>query len=77
MNKSQLRQKRLFHDYPILKSVLIVSIPAMVMGFMAGLYAFGDQLLMIKLIPLFLQPADIFHPATYTTGTYHYSDYIN
>lgn len=45
------RQKRLFYDKNIWLSVLIVSIPSLILAFMAGAYAFGDQILMVKLIP--------------------------
>lgn len=45
------RQRRLFHDKNIWSSILIVSIPSLVLAFMAGAYAFCDQILMIKLIP--------------------------
>jgi hypothetical protein len=39
--------------------VLIVSIPALVLGLMAGLFAFCDQLMMVKFIPEFLNVSDI------------------
>lgn len=45
------RQKRLFYDKNIWLSVLIVSIPSLILAFMAGAYAFSDQILMVKLIP--------------------------
>jgi Na+-driven multidrug efflux pump len=37
-----------------------VSIPALILGFMAGLFAFCDQLMMVKLIPNFLQTNQVF-----------------
>jgi Na+-driven multidrug efflux pump len=33
-----------------------VSIPALILGFMAGLFTFCDQLMMVKFIPTFLKP---------------------
>jgi hypothetical protein len=50
-NQSQLRQKHLFLDSNIIKAVLIVSLPALAIAMMSGLYAFVDQILMVKLIP--------------------------
>jgi hypothetical protein len=68
MNKNSLssqRQKRLFADKNIWVSVLIVSVPALILGLMAGLFAFCDQLMMVKLIPKFLSPEEAFGSDTY------------
>jgi Na+-driven multidrug efflux pump len=50
-NKSSDRQKKLFLDQPIIKSILLVSLPALAMAIMTALYIFADQLMMVNLIP--------------------------
>lgn len=51
LSKSELRQKKLFLDSPILKTILIVALPSVVVALMSSLYAFIDQIMMVKLIP--------------------------
>ena len=51
--KTQKRQKKLFINSPIIKSVLIISLPSMVIALMTSLYTFSDQIIMANLIPNF------------------------
>ena len=51
--KTQKRQKKLFINSPIIKSVLIISLPSMVIALMTSLYIFSDQIIMANLIPNF------------------------
>ncbi|GHU48064.1 hypothetical protein FACS1894218_3960 [Bacilli bacterium] len=51
--KSELRQHKLFVEDHIVKAVLRVSLPAIVIALMAGLYIFADQVMMVNLIPRF------------------------
>lgn len=60
-SKSELRQKKLFIDSPILKTILIVALPSIVVALMSSLYAFIDQIMMVKLIPTVLKDQDMFN----------------
>ena len=51
--KTQERQKKLFINSPIIKSVLIISLPSMIIALMTSLYIFSDQIIMANLIPNF------------------------
>ncbi|MBQ2349471.1 MAG: hypothetical protein II392_01505 [Mycoplasma sp.] len=51
--KTQERQKKLFINSPIIKSVLIISLPSMIIALMTSLYVFSDQIIMANLIPNF------------------------
>ena len=51
LSKTQLRQKKLFLDTPVVKAVLWISLPSMMMALMAALYMFCDQIMMANLIP--------------------------
>ncbi|GHU30910.1 hypothetical protein FACS1894166_01400 [Bacilli bacterium] len=58
--KSELRQHKLFVEAHIVKAVLRVSLPAIVIAFMAGLYVFADQVMMVNLIPRFRSSASLY-----------------
>lgn len=51
--KSHKRQAKLFLKTPIIKAVIIISIPSMIIALMSSLYAFSDQIMMANLIPLY------------------------
>ncbi len=59
-SKSEARQKKLFLDTPILKTILIVALPSIVVALMSSLYAFIDQLMMVKFIPDVLSNQQMF-----------------
>lgn len=71
-DKTQSRLDKLFLHTPIIKAVIIISIPSMLMAFMSALYTFSDQLMMAKIIPIF-QPLE--HLSAFTHG-FSYHDYI-
>ena len=60
LTKSEARQKKLFLDTPILKTILIVALPSIVVALMSSLYAFIDQLMMVKFIPSVLTNNEMF-----------------
>lgn len=49
--KTKQRQKKLFLDSPIVKGVLLISLPSMMIALMTCLYTFSDQIMMANLIP--------------------------
>ncbi len=60
LSKSEARQKKLFLDTPILKTILVVALPSIVVALMSSLYAFIDQLMMVKFIPSVLTNNEMF-----------------
>ena len=67
--KTQERQKKLFINSPIIKSVLIISLPSMIIALMTSLYVFSDQIIMANLIPNF-------KPFENLVGQVEYNDYL-
>ncbi|MDE7434142.1 MAG: hypothetical protein K2M43_03440 [Mycoplasmoidaceae bacterium] len=60
LSKSELRQKKLFLNTPILKTILIVALPSIVVALMSSLYAFIDQIMMVNLIPTVITNKSMF-----------------
>ena len=67
--KTQERQKKLFINSPIIKSVLIISLPSMIIALMTSLYVFSDQIIMANLIPNY-------KPFENLVGQVEYNDYL-
>ncbi len=79
LSKSELRQKKLFLDSPILKTILVVALPSIVVALMSSLYAFVDQLMMVKFIPDVLSNDQMFGPnySVYSQVQQAYSEQIS
>ena len=69
ITKIQERQKKLFINSPIIKSVLIISLPSMIIALMTSLYVFSDQIIMANLVPHF-------KPFENLVGQTEYNDFL-
>lgn len=68
--KTKQRQKKLFLDSPIVKGVLLISLPSMMIALMTCLYTFSDQIMMANLIPRY-------NPFETKVGWPDYNEYVN